>query len=137
MVKGSIMLISQFATATGLPVDTVRFYIAKGLLRPERSVKGGSNPYQIFNEQDVTTARMIRLQQTLGYSLAEILALNAEYRAGEHSPERTLEVLQSQIARLEERKAALETALSFLRGKVDWIKAGKPEAAPRLEDYQC
>jgi DNA-binding transcriptional MerR regulator len=80
---------------------------------------------------------MIRLQQTLGYSLGEILALNEEYRAGEHSPERTTEVLQSQIERLEERKAALDAALSFLRGKVDWIKAGKPDGAPRLEAYQC
>jgi len=46
-------------------------------------------------------------------------------------------VLESQIARLEERRAALDAALSFLRGKVDWIKAGKPDSAPRLDDYQC
>ncbi len=131
------MLISEFARAADLPVDTIRFYITKGLLKPERSTKGGSNPYQVFRKEDVTAARMIRLQQTLGYSLGEILELNEEYRAGEHSPERTVEVLQSQIARLEERKAALDQALSFLRGKVDWIKAGKPEGAPRLEDYQC
>jgi len=131
------MLISEFARAADLPVDTIRFYITKGLLKPERSAKGGSNPYQVFRKEDVTAARMIRLQQTLGYSLSEILELNEEYRAGEHSPERTIEVLQLQIARLEERKAALDRALSFLRGKVDWIKAGKPEGAPRLEDYQC
>ncbi|SFJ03161.1 DNA-binding transcriptional regulator, MerR family [Phyllobacterium sp. CL33Tsu] len=131
------MLISEFSKAADLPVDTIRFYIAKGLLKPERSAKGGSNPYQIFRQEDVTAARMIRLQQTLGYSLGEILALNEEYRAGEHSPERTLEVLHSQIARLEERKVALDAALSFLRGKVDWINAGKPDDAPRLDDYQC
>jgi MerR family copper efflux transcriptional regulator len=131
------MLISEFARAADLPVDTIRFYITKGLLKPERSAKGGSNPYQVFRKEDVTAARMIRLQQTLGYSLSEILELNEEYRAGEHSPERTIEVLQLQIARLEERKAALDRALSFLRSKVDWIKAGKPEGAPRLEDYQC
>ncbi|WP_313603008.1 MerR family transcriptional regulator [Rhizobium sp.] len=61
------MLISEFAKAAELPIDTVRFYIAKGLLKPERSLKGGSNPYQIFKPDDVTAARMIRLQQTLGY----------------------------------------------------------------------
>jgi MerR family transcriptional regulator, copper efflux regulator len=131
------MLISEFARAADLPVDTIRFYITKGLLKPERSAKGGSNPYQVFRKEDVTAARMIRLQQMLGYSLGEILELNEEYRTGEHSPERTVEVLQLQIARLEERKAALDAALSFLRGKVDWIKAGKPGGAPRLEDYQC
>lgn len=138
MVKASYaMLISEFARAAGLPVDTVRFYVAKGLLKPERSRKGGSNPYQLFSRDDVTAAKMIKLQQALGYSLGEILALNEEYRAGEHSSERTVEVLETQIGRLEERKAALDQALSFLRGKVDWIKAGKPDAAPRLEDFRC
>ncbi|MBD9591678.1 MULTISPECIES: MerR family transcriptional regulator [unclassified Ensifer] len=131
------MLISEFAKATELPVDTIRFYISKGLLKPERSAKGGSNPYQLFSQEDVTAARMIRLQQTLGYSLREIQALNEAYRAGESSPARTVEILQTQIARLEERKAALDAALSFLRGKVDWIKAGKPDTAPQLEDYRC
>ncbi|MDF8354880.1 MerR family transcriptional regulator [Ensifer adhaerens] len=131
------MLISEFAKATELPVDTIRFYISKGLLKPERSTKGGSNPYQLFSQEDVTAARMIRLQQTLGYSLREIQALNDAYRAGESSPARTVEILQTQIARLEERKAALDAALSFLRGKVDWIKAGKPDTAPQLEDYRC
>ena len=131
------MLISEFANVTGLPVDTIRFYIAKGLLKPDRGLKGGSNPYQLFKPEDVTAARMIRLQQTLGYTLAEILALNDEYRAGAHSPERTLEVLQLQIERLEQRKEALDAALTFLHGKADWIRSGQPGAAPRLEDYQC
>lgn len=131
------MLISEFARVTGLPVDTIRFYIAKGLLKPDRGLKGGSNPYQLFKPEDVTAARMIRLQQALGYTLGEILALNEEYRAGEHSPERTVEVLELQIERLKQRKEALDAALSFLRGKVDWIKSGKAGPAPQLEDYPC
>lgn len=44
------MLISEFARVTELPIDTVRFYVAKGLLKPERSLKGGSNPYQTFKQ---------------------------------------------------------------------------------------
>lgn len=131
------MLISEFAKVTGLPVDTIRFYITKGLLKPDRSLKGGSNPYQVFKPEDVTTARMIRLQQTLGYTLGEILALNEEYIAGKHSSERTIEVLQLQIERLQHRKDALDAALTFLHGKVNWIKSGKLGAAPCLEDNQC
>jgi MerR family transcriptional regulator, copper efflux regulator len=131
------MLISQFAKATGLSPDTIRFYIGKGLLRPERSGKGGSNPYQIFGTADVTAARMIRLQQSLGYSLREIAELNEEYRAGAHSPERTAEVLRLQIARLEERRASLDTALDFLTGKLAWVEAGQPGDAPELESYIC
>jgi hypothetical protein len=70
------------------------------------------------------------------YTLGEILALNEEYRAGEQSSKRTIEVIQLQIERLQQRKEALDAALTFLYGKVDWIKAGRPGGAPRLEDYQ-
>ncbi|MEQ8479121.1 MAG: MerR family transcriptional regulator [Hoeflea sp.] len=130
------MLISEFAKVTGLSVDTIRFYISKGLLNPDRSLKGGSNPYRVFKPEDVNAARMIRLQQTLGYSLGEILALGEEYRAGEHSPERTLEVLRLQIERLQHRKQALDAALTFLHGKIDWIESGQTGPAPVLEEYK-
>jgi len=127
------MLISDFAAATDLPIDTIRFYVKKGLLRPER----GANAYQRFSAEEVTVARMIRLQQSLGYSLAEIAALNADYRAGAGLPERTVEILRHQIGRLEEKRAGLDAALDFLRGKLAWVEAGKPGDSPKLADYRC
>jgi DNA-binding transcriptional MerR regulator len=130
------MLISEFARIAGLPVDTIRFYVGKGLLKPERGQKGGSNPYQIFREADVTAARMIRLQQSLGYSLADIAALNEAYRLGATSPERTADVLRRQVGKLEQKQAEVEAALAFLRGKLAWIAAGQPDPPPSL-DYHC
>ena len=50
------MLISEFARASGLTPDTIRFYIRRGLLKPETSRKGGSNPYQIFTAEHVQVA---------------------------------------------------------------------------------
>ncbi len=136
--QGTFMLISQFARMAGLSVDTVRFYIAKGLLKPERSArKGGANPYQVFSADDVTAAQMIRLQQLLGYSLAEIGALAEEYRRGASSPERTGEVLRKQILRLEERQRELDAALAFLKGKLEWVEAGQPGTAPQPNAYFC
>ncbi|WP_334185310.1 MerR family transcriptional regulator [Novosphingobium sp.] len=132
------MLISQFAKTAGLSVDTVRFYIAKGLLKPERSArKGGANPYHVFSADDVTAAQMIRLQQSLGYSLAEIGALAEEYRRDAGSPERTGEVLRKQIVRLEERQRELDAALAFLKGKLEWMEAGQPGTAPQPNAYFC
>lgn len=131
------MLISEFARAAGMSVDTVRFYIDKGLLKPTRSAKGGSRPYQTFNHTDLTTARMIRLQQSLGYSLAEIAALNKEYRSGASSTARTAAVLCKQIARLDDKKQSIDAALAFLRAKLQWVEDGKPNDAPHLEDYYC
>lgn len=132
------MLISEFARNAGLSVDTVRFYIDKGLLKPKRSsARGGTRQYQIFSDTDLTTARMIRLQQSLGYSLAEIAALNREYRSGANSAARTMEVLRKQIARLEAKRQNIDIALDFLHAKLQWMEAGKPADAPNLADYQC
>jgi len=130
------MLISEFSKVTGLPLDTIRFYIGKGLIKPERGMKGGANPYQMFREEDVTTARMIRLQQSLGYSLREIAALNEEYLRSGGSPERTSEILRLQIGRLEQKEFEVASALGFLRAKLDWIEAGQPNPAPSL-DFLC
>jgi DNA-binding transcriptional MerR regulator len=131
------MLISQFSRMTGLTTDTIRFYVRKGLLSPARSGKGGANPYQVFTAQDVTAARMIRLQQSLGYSLREIAALNGQYRAGAHSPERTAAVLQAQMAKLKERRDELDSALDFLARKLAWIEAGQPQEGPDWPAYLC
>src|ERR1700754_18656 len=108
MVKGQKMLISEFARRAELSTDTVRFYIRKGLLAPETGSKGGSNPYQIFRKADVEAARMIKLGQGLGFSLREIAALAAEYNAGGMTPERSLELMRGQLARLEEKAAQLD-----------------------------
>jgi MerR family copper efflux transcriptional regulator len=132
------MLISEFAKETGLSPETVRFYVGKGLLRPKRSALGGSNPYQVFSAGDVTAARMIQLQKSLGYSLHEIAALNKAYRDGERSLTRTADALRSQIQRLEGRRSELDGALAFLREKLAWVEAGKPGDAPQLQRrYDC
>jgi DNA-binding transcriptional MerR regulator len=55
------MLISEFARATGLTADTVRFYVRLGLLRPGAGALGGRHAYRIFGEPDVRAARAIRL----------------------------------------------------------------------------
>jgi len=126
------MLMSEFARVTGLSPETVRFYVGRGLLRPSRSVVGGSNPYQVFSADDVTAARMILLQKSLGYSLAEIAELDRAYRSGARSAARTADVLRTQILKLEDRRAELDGALVFLREKLAWVEAGKRGEAPRF-----
>ena len=61
------MLISEFARATGLSPETVRYYVRRNLLRPQLSTKGGRNPYQLFTDADVRIAGLIRLGQALGW----------------------------------------------------------------------
>jgi MerR family copper efflux transcriptional regulator len=129
------MLISQFAQATGLSPETIRFYVRKGLLKPDRTAKGGSSAYQLFGANDLTAAWMIRLQKSLGYSLREIAMLNSEYQRGANSPERTAQVLQSQIDKLQGRRQEIDAALTFLNDKLAWVEAGNPGDAPQASGY--
>lgn len=128
------MLISEFARAAGLTPDTVRFYIRRGLLQPETGAKGGGNPYQIFTEKPVETARIIRLAQSLGFSLGEIAAINDEVRAGTLTRERSIAIMTGQLARIEEKAGQLQAMASYLRAKLAWLEGGEDGPEPCFAD---
>lgn len=116
--------------ATGLSADTIRFYVRRGLLVPDIGAKGGANPYQIFTQEHVKMARMIRMGQSLGMPLKEIAALNAEFQAGGMTLERSIVVMEGQLAKLEEKAKELETMTGYMRRKLSWLKAGATGAEP-------
>jgi len=126
------MLISEFARATGLTQDTVRFYVRCGLLTPGTNGKGGRNPYQIFTMEQVREARLIRMAQSLGLSLKEIAAIAREHRAGGLTPARSVEIMKMQLARLEEKAATLSVMADYLRAKVTWVENGQKGPEPEL-----
>lgn len=130
------MLISEFAKATGLTPDTVRFYIRRGLLTPQTGGKGGSNPYQIFTKEHVETARMIRLCQSLGFTLREIAALNDEYQRIGIDRARAREIFEAQMRRLEEKSAQLKAMMAYMRAKLAWIESGSKGNEPSFADYE-
>jgi DNA-binding transcriptional MerR regulator len=130
------MLISEFSRATGLTPDTVRFYIRRGLLTPGTGGKGGSNPYQVFTQEHVDTARMIRLCQSLGFTLREIAALNDEYRKEGISKARAREIFEAQMTRLQEKSAQLDMVMAYMRAKLAWIESGGKGAEPAFGDYE-
>ncbi|WP_336810481.1 MerR family transcriptional regulator [Bosea sp. MMO-172] len=132
------MLIGEFAQRAGLSQDTVRFYVRKGLLTPQVGARGGRNPYQIFSERDVSTALMIRFAQSLGMPLKEIAGIASELSSEGLSVEREIEIIDTQVARLEQKAADLSTLLDYLRAKRDWMARGKPGDEPRFaEDGLC
>ena len=64
--------IGKVARATGLSVDTIRFYEKEGLLRePERS-EGG---FRLYSARDIENLHFIHKAQELGFSLADIREL--------------------------------------------------------------
>jgi len=128
------MMIGEFAQRTGLSQDTIRFYVRKGLLAPQSGAKGGRNPYQVFVERDVSTARMIRCSQSLGMSLKEIAAIVTEGRSKGLSRKRKVELMEAHLAYLEQQQAQLAELTNYLRAKRDWVAQGKQGDEPCFSD---
>ena len=131
------MQISEFSRRTGLSRDTVRFYVRLGLLKPKTSDKGGSNPYQVFGDEDVQLAEVIRISQALGMSLKEIGALSQARREGRASDEKSIEVLSKQAALMAQRARQFESMADYLRAKVAWLRHGKATAQPSFAAFMA
>lgn len=131
------MQISEFSQRTGLSRDTVRFYVRLGLLKPKASAKGGSNPYQVFGDEDVQLAEVIRISQALGMSLKEIGALSQARREGRASDEKSIEVLSKQAALMAQRARQFESMADYLHAKVAWLRNGKATAQPSFAAFMA
>jgi DNA-binding transcriptional MerR regulator len=129
------MLISEFSRTAGLTPDTVRFYVRRGLLKPETGAKGGARPYQIFTAEHVEAARMIKLAQSLGFSLKEIGALAAEYQSGALTHARAAVIMRKQLDKLDAKAAQLNGVIAYLRAKVKWLDRGGKGREPKFADY--
>ena len=131
------MQISEFSLRTGLSRDTVRFYVRLGLLKPKTSTKGGSNPYQLFSDEDLQLAEVIRISQALGMSLKEIGSLSQARREGRASDEKSIEVLSKQAALMAQRARQFESMADYLRAKVAWLRNGKATAQPSFAAFMA
>ncbi len=131
------MLISEFARRAALTPDTIRFYVRKGLIKPEQSAKGGSNPYQIFTEEHLDAARLIRLAQSLGFSLREIAAIGDEYAMAGLTTRRKIELMQGQLDQLDAKAEQINAVRKFFRAKIAWLEKGEKGPEPRFNDTAC
>jgi Predicted transcriptional regulators len=131
------MLISEFARRAGISPDTVRFYVRKGLIQPELGQKGGSNPYQIFTAEHLDTAKIIKLAQTLGFTLREIAILGQEYAAVGMSLERRTAIMRSQLEKIEAKARQIEAVRAYMRDKIAWMEGGETGPEPRFLDRDC
>ncbi len=127
------MLISAFARAADLSPDTVRFYVKRGLLQPEAGRRGGANRYQEFSDADVATARLVRIAQSLGFTLSEIAGLIDELRRSGRDRARHIAILEERLAELTDKAARLDRMTAYLSAKIAWLKGGEKGLEPSLE----
>ena len=113
----------------------MRFYLRLGLFAPNKNSKGGSRPYHSFADGDILSAATIRISQSLGMSLKEIVALNEERNAGKITPERRLVILRERLLQLEEKSAEMASMMKYMRAKIEWLESSSTRPAPDFKKY--
>lgn len=127
--------IGEVAERTGVTQRTLRFYEEKGLLKPPTRMEGG---FRLYSEADIQRVERIkRLQQLLGFALAEIkemveaeevkMQLRAEYR-----PEADLSQKKAQLLRAIE---VTERQYALIRQKVDALTDMQSTLEDRLATF--
>jgi DNA-binding transcriptional MerR regulator len=122
------MRIAEFTQVTGLPRDTVRFYVKKGLLQPQVGLSG-TNRYQDFDAEQVDRALLIREKQTLGFTLREIAVLSEEFSKGV-SLSRQAQVMRERLAVVGEQAAKLDRLRQYFEAKIIWLEGGAQSEPP-------
>lgn len=109
--KMTNMTIGQLAKASGVGIETIRYYEKEGLLEtPRRRISG----YREYDDSVIPRLRFIRRAKQLGFTLAEInelLALRLDRRA---SCGRVKQQAESKIADIEAKLKSLRRMKSAL-----------------------
>ena len=96
--------IGKAAKATGLSIDTIRFYQKAGLVRPPARTASG---YRVYTEAEIDDLHFIAKSQELGFSLAEIKDLvNLRGQNGQACPE-VRDLLKRKLDSVREKMTAL------------------------------
>jgi MerR family transcriptional regulator, copper efflux regulator len=116
--SGSAMLISEAARRAGVSRDTVRLYTRLGLvtcaMRP-----AGSRTYAEYDDATVELIQNIKVAQSIGFTLAELVPISAAYVAGRLNDDEQRQLLETKLAEIEDRRRKLDQMSGFLRSKLD------------------
>ena len=124
------MLIKTFCEVTGLPRDTVRFYVKRGLLTPLVG-SGPGNRYQVFDKVQVDRARLIKAAQKLGFSLRQIEQFAADYEKSALGCDEKVSLLRSRLADLDDQARTLRELRDVLSGKLLELEAESAASGAR------
>jgi MerR family transcriptional regulator, copper efflux regulator len=116
------VLISEAARRAGVCRDTVRLYTRLGLVactpRP-----AGSREYADYSQDAVELIQNIKVAQSIGFSLSELVPIAAAYVAGRLDDEEQRLLLEAKLAEIGERRRKLDQMSEFLRSKLNDLPA--------------
>ena len=103
------MRAGQVAEAVGVNVETLRYYERRGIIpEPDRTLGG----HRLYSEETVTTLRVVKAAQRLGFSLDEVTEL---LEAGTHHHGAGLQArTQAKLAEVDQKIADLEVIRASL-----------------------
>ncbi len=105
--------IGKLATRTGLSVSAIRFYEAKGLIKPDRNAGGQRR----FARADLRRLSFIMIMQQLGFTLTEIMAVMASLPESRTPTKQDwAEISQGIRQRIDEQIVRLEQTRANLDG---------------------
>ena len=134
--KGAICMnytIKKVSEMTGLSIPTIRYYDKEGLLPDLQRKESG---YRIFSDRDLEAIDLIECFKESGLTIREIRHFMSLVRQGDVNLDERLAFFQTNVARLEEKLAAVQNALEHSRRPLAFYeiaaKTGSEETAKDL-----
>ena len=134
--KGAIYMnytIKKVSEMTGLSIPTIRYYDKEGLLPDLQRKESG---YRVFSDRDLEAIDLIGCFKESGLTIREIRHFMSLVRQGDVTLDERLAIFQTNIARLEEKLAAVQNALDHSRRTLAFYeiaaKTGSAETAKNL-----
>jgi MerR family Zn(II)-responsive transcriptional regulator of zntA len=115
------MLISEVANCTGLSIDTIRFYEKQGLLN-ESHFERGANGYRHYNEVGVARLDLIKLGQSVGFTLSEMRELISAWETDQLTLEQKQVYLYQKLEAIEQKINALNQVKDYLKFKIEKMR---------------
>ncbi|MBC2262248.1 MerR family transcriptional regulator [Listeria sp. FSL L7-0091] len=109
------MLIKDFATKTGLSIDTLRYYEEEKLLIPARNEKN----YRVYTEEDYCWVQLLLKMKQTGMTITNIKNFAALQKQGDASLPKRIKILDNHMENLYEQQKELAETISFVARKVD------------------
>lgn len=126
-----LLKIGEVAKATGIGIETIRFYERKGLLdEPDRKPSG----YRQYDESVVARLRFIRRSKELGFTLSEINELLSLWFDTETKCSDVRTKAQTKIEEIEEKVKTLNGMKRSLKKLIDQCHdRGSLDGCPLLD----
>ena len=117
--------IGEVAKASGIGIETLRFYEKSGLLdRPSRTDSG----YRMYDCEVLSRLDFIKRAQVLGFSLDEIKRIIADKRAGQSPCAKVREIVRHRLGELDERMREMKRYRKELASALaEWDQIGDVE----------